>query len=206
MFISPARAACWDSHLRVIQSVLDSSSNTSTSWDITFILEDDIDMELDIRRRLRPLWERLPVDWDIVFLGHCWSNEGIYDALSDIQTHLHPSRAPQCTHAYALSPLGARRLYEHLTYPPFAFSRAIDQAYAWLVKSGRLRAYSVVPGVMVQRVEEAGWLEWLWNWFSGKETGKASDIWGTSGGATRWRDELVNGVFSGKDGVLRRKY
>lgn len=36
---------------------------------VSIILEDDIDMEKDIKPRLAELWEGLPTDWDIVFLG-----------------------------------------------------------------------------------------------------------------------------------------
>ena len=35
----------------------------------TKILEDDVDIERDIRERLREAWSVLPDDWDIVFLG-----------------------------------------------------------------------------------------------------------------------------------------
>src|ERR1700728_950716 len=93
--------------------------------------------------------------------GHCWSNESTYQALpqptdhdnirSPSTTHLHPSFAPKCTHAYALSHIGARRLLLHLLYPPFAYSRAFDQALSWLVSSRRLLSFSVVPSVVVQR-------------------------------------------------------
>jgi hypothetical protein len=64
---------------------------------------------------------------------------------------LHPANAPKCTHAYVLSRTGARRIVVHLRHPPFAYSRAIDQALSWLVQSRRLRAYSIVPPVVVQR-------------------------------------------------------
>ena len=64
---------------------------------------------------------------------------------------LHPANAPKCTHAYVLSRTGARRIVVYLRHPPFAYSRAIDQALSWLVQSRRLRAYSIVPPVVVQR-------------------------------------------------------
>ncbi|KAK7040866.1 hypothetical protein VNI00_009462 [Paramarasmius palmivorus] len=189
MILSPARVACWHSHLQTIQTILDSSFSG-----ISIIFEDDIDMEIDIRRRLRHVWNQLPDDWDIVFLGHCWSNETRYDALgSGSGTFLHPSYAPQCTHAYALSPLGARRLHDHLTYPPFAYSRAIDQAYAWLVKSGRLKSFSIVPGVVIQRrAAELGWYDWVLSWWPWNEVARDSDVWKSG---SRWKDKLHNGVF-----------
>ena len=219
MILSPARIACWHSHLAVIRHIVD---DNGTKDDIAVVFEDDIDMEWDIHERLREVWALLPSDWDIVFLGmlypkfldfvslcqhfrplndllgHCWSNESYYPALertphrynndlrlsgniSDSEnpplprTRLHPSLSPKCTHAYALSSTGARRLLLYLLYPPFAYSRALDQAFAWLVISERLKSYSVVPSVVVQR--KVG----------------GSDV--MSGNGSTWKDELVRGVF-----------
>jgi hypothetical protein len=90
--------------------------------------------------------------------GWCWSGEwgnapiGEFTPPGTAQPNaLRPATAPQCTHAYAVSVPGARRLLAHLEHPPFAYSRAIDQAYAWLVRSGRVAAYSATPQLAVQR-------------------------------------------------------
>ena len=120
------------------------------------------------------------------YLGHCWSNETQGAALSPESmpaesmgrssgSRLYLSTSPQCTHAYALSRMGARRLLLHLQYTPFAYSRAIDQALAWLIESGRLRSASVVPSLVVQRRVSL------------------SDI--PPGEGSVWRDYLVHGVF-----------
>lgn len=61
--LTKERVACWHSHWRVIRSIADSQD------DVSLILEDDVDMELDIRQRLLGVWDSLPVAWDIVFLG-----------------------------------------------------------------------------------------------------------------------------------------
>ncbi|KZT64019.1 hypothetical protein DAEQUDRAFT_733160 [Daedalea quercina L-15889] len=160
----------------------------SQTDEVSVILEDDVDMERDIHDRLREVWRSLPDDWDIVFLGHCWSNETYYPALDNpehgrpdtlrFRTALHPSFAPKCTHAYALTRTGARRLLLYLQHTPFAYSRALDQAISWLILSGKLKAFSVVPSLVVQR-----------------KIGR-SDI-DTSGGGmgSLWRDHLDNGVL-----------
>jgi hypothetical protein len=98
-----------------------------------------------------------------------------YDLLT--RSHIHPSYSPRCTHAYALSLSGARRLLQHLRYPPFAYSRALDQAFSWLIESGRLRAFSVVPSVIIQRKV------------------LSSDIFSGSGVGSAWREHLEDGVF-----------
>ncbi|KIK96000.1 hypothetical protein PAXRUDRAFT_32688 [Paxillus rubicundulus Ve08.2h10] len=174
MKLSPAKTACWLSHISAIRRFVDRAY--AQMDDVAFILEDDIDMEKDITTRLSEVWAVLPPGWDTVFLGHCWSNESFYPALeSPTHTKLHPSFAPKCTHAYALSLPGARRLLQHLRYPPFAYSRALDQAYAWLIQTGRLRSYSVVPSVVVQRKTAS------------------SDI--LPGMGSEWRENLQDGVF-----------
>ena len=79
MLLTPAKIACWHSHLEVIQKVADGSAADDTRSGgiigesqadaVTLVLEDDIDMERDIHARLREVWGLLPADWDIVFLG-----------------------------------------------------------------------------------------------------------------------------------------
>ncbi|TFY59301.1 hypothetical protein EVG20_g7840 [Dentipellis fragilis] len=190
--LTPAKVACWHSHMQVIREIANSEDERPA-----IILEDDVDMEWDIQSRLEALWPALPVDWDIVYLGHCWSDESLNAALRTTSpppspdlasnlhpTHssrssLHPSVAPKCTHAYVLSRSGARRVLLHLRHPPFAYSRAIDQALAWLVRSGRVRAFSVVRSVVVQRKKVA------------------SDV--MSGKGSKWREGLVDGVLAAEE-------
>ena len=65
-----------------------------------------------------------------------------------------------------------------MKYPPFAYSRGIDQAYAWLIESGRIKSFSVVPSIIVQRKVSS------------------SDI--EAGTGSSWKDSLVHGVFDMK--------
>ena len=64
----------------------------------------------------------------------------------------------------------------YLRHPPFAYSRPIDRAFAWLVESGRLKSYSIVPSVVVQRKIDA------------------SNI--PSGRGVTWKENLMRGVFA----------
>ena len=195
--LTQAKIACWSSHLSVIRDIAEDKNE-----DVSIVLEDDINMGWDIRERLNGVWNLLPAGWDIVFIGedfppipttmtflhasefpgHCWSNESHYFPLglsnSELRTTLHPSFRPKCTHAYALSHSGARRLLLHLRYPPFSYSRALDQALSWLIQSGRLRAYSVVPSLVVQR--KSAW----------------SDIMmGNEGMGSEWKEKLEKSVL-----------
>ncbi|KAL1747044.1 hypothetical protein HDZ31DRAFT_32719 [Schizophyllum fasciatum] len=179
LLLTPPRVACWQSHASVIRRIVDEGQHGPF-----VVLEDDVDMEKDIAQRLRSLWSLLPPDWDIVFLGHCWSNEAHHPPLAsdDLpvfprrQTRLHPSNAPKCTHAYALSRIGARRLLLHLRHAPFAYSRAIDQAFSWLVATKRLKSFSVVPSVVIQRKADS------------------SDI--NTNTTKSWKDDLADGCFA----------
>ncbi|KAG2065960.1 hypothetical protein BDR04DRAFT_1234267 [Suillus decipiens] len=186
MILTAPKVSCWYSHIYAIRQFIDRANTTPE--DVAVFLEDDIDMERDIETRMRHVWPSLPHGWDMVFLGHCWSNESFYPALPSPQamspsydvlkrSYIHPSYSPRCTHAYALSLSGARRLLQHLRYPPFAYSRALDQAFSWLIESGRLRAFSVVPSIVIQRKV------------------LSSDIFPGSGVGSAWREHLVDGVF-----------
>jgi len=215
LVLSRARIACWYSHISVIHSI---ANNKDQDLDSAYvILEDDIDMEKDTVQRLKILWNSLPQDWDMVFLGvsipmdsihsihcslsgHCWSDEKKHKPLPIMSSksapfkngnpeslfvnntfmfsRLYPSNQPKCTHAYVVSKRGARRLLLYLQYPPFAYSRAIDQAIAWLIEIGKIKSYTVVPSLVIQTKMDK------------------SDISpGTGGG---WPERLVNGVLTGQ--------
>ncbi|KAH7330704.1 hypothetical protein B0J17DRAFT_722387 [Rhizoctonia solani] len=167
--LTRAAIACWHSHIRVIREIASETIQAGTPDIGVLILEDDIDMEVDILQRIGRLWEALPPDWDILFLGHCWSAEDTYPALRS-HDQLHPSHSPKCTHAYALSRKGARRLVQLLRDPSVAYGRPLDAAFLDLVQSNLVNAYSVHPSVIIQT----------------KDT--PSDIF--PGNGSRWRDVL----------------
>ena len=61
--LTAAKAACWYSHLQTIRDVADGEHEA------VLVLEDDVDVERDMDRRLQALLEALPRDWDIIYLG-----------------------------------------------------------------------------------------------------------------------------------------
>ena len=69
--LTQSRVACWHSHLSVIQLI--SNEERLGLWSSVLVLEDDVDMESDIKLQLHNLWPLLPADWDIVFLGESHS-------------------------------------------------------------------------------------------------------------------------------------
>ncbi|KAJ3518302.1 hypothetical protein NMY22_g13746 [Coprinellus aureogranulatus] len=64
MILTPSRVACWHSHLNEIKRIANGAKSS-----VTLVLEDDVDMEQDIDSQLNYLWNFLPPDWDIFFLG-----------------------------------------------------------------------------------------------------------------------------------------
>jgi hypothetical protein len=62
--LTSAKVACWHSHLYAIRAIADGSPG-----EFGIILEDDVDLESDIIRRLESAWRSLPPQWDMVFLG-----------------------------------------------------------------------------------------------------------------------------------------
>lgn len=188
--LTRAMVACWYSHLEAIRQIATLGTDASTK-STYIVLEDDIDVEWNIQAFLMPLWKALPNDWDIVMLGHCWSDEARYSPLIVLPSgisgtttsatrnvSLHPANSPLCTHAYALTTKGATTLYNHLRHPAFAYSRALDQAIAWLIRSKNLKnAYSIVPSLIIQTKDSK------------------SDISGRTKGS-RWRDTLMDSTHN----------
>ena len=61
--LTAAKVACWYSHFQTIRDV------ANGEHEAVLVLEDDVDIEHDMDRRLQALWGALPRDWDIVYLG-----------------------------------------------------------------------------------------------------------------------------------------
>lgn len=63
--LTPAKIACWHSHLEILRAIAASGHDSGPA----IVMEDDVDIEWDIGKRLNEVWSALPDDWDIVFLG-----------------------------------------------------------------------------------------------------------------------------------------
>lgn len=62
--LSRGMVACWIGHLNIIRQIL------RLQLEVAVVLEDDVDMEYDISKRLMDMWPALPRGgWDIVMLG-----------------------------------------------------------------------------------------------------------------------------------------
>jgi len=59
----PAQVSCWHSHYSLLRRIAEGDD------EVALILEDDVDIEWNIERRLLQMWPALPSDWDMVMLG-----------------------------------------------------------------------------------------------------------------------------------------
>ncbi|KAH7097068.1 hypothetical protein BKA62DRAFT_624302 [Auriculariales sp. MPI-PUGE-AT-0066] len=178
------RIATYLSHMNLVRRIADAPDANYSA----LILEDDVDADWNIQRTVRRVWDAhhaLPEDWDMVYLGHCPPIGHDADARNS-EAHfphvpgapeLRPSRGPWCTHAYALSRNGARRLLTHMRYELFAFSRPVDNAYVHLIMNNRVKSFTFLPPVVVQ-VRDG-----------------VSDIWGTDMTGKVSKDDLVDSTL-----------
>lgn len=153
----------WWGHTRAMKMSIKNGDESA------LVLEDDVDVEWDLERMWSRIERKLPRDWDMTFLGHCWGREllrrsstsshsfgiDILEGTGPAYHHplLHASSQPLCLHAYALSSHGSNRLLSLLQDPWSAFQTAIDTAVPSLLvpPTPLLNSYSIDPPLVVQR-------------------------------------------------------
>ncbi|CAG8558529.1 6748_t:CDS:1 [Dentiscutata heterogama] len=134
--------ACYLSHYSVIESIV------KNGYKNTMILEDDVDMELNITDIMSEVHRNLPNNWDILYLGSC-HEEGNELLKTNLTIHkLHKSGYPKCTHAYAVSIKGAKKLLKKLKINNTADK--IDREIPALITAGEIIGYSIYPQIVVQ--------------------------------------------------------
>ncbi|ORY77595.1 hypothetical protein BCR35DRAFT_280062 [Leucosporidium creatinivorum] len=176
----------WWGQSRVVKQMLEDGCESA------LVLEDDVDVEWEVERIWSRIRRRLPKDWGVVMLGHCWSHE----ILSPWYLHplLHPSVSPMCLHGWALSTLGARRLQAHLQNPWHAFSTAVDLVLPSLLYHHELPPYStfsIQPPLIIQRKDGP----------SDLQKGSGSKWRGVLGDSTVERLKRDEGVWKGEEEV-----
>src|SRR5512133_4287612 len=153
---------CALSHRRLYEDML------ANGWERMLVLEDDVVPRADALAGLPEALRELPPTWELWYLGY-WQNEVVttnrrlrqaaYVALAPLglsrwrpgeatrlvprsySPHLNRAGRHLCTHAYAVTREGARKLAEAQT--PVAL--AADQLLAMLVLQGRIEAYAASP-------------------------------------------------------------
>lgn len=67
--INSATVSTFYNHVKTVRLIRENQDQSA------LVLEDDVDLEWDLERRWRTIQRRLPLDWETVFLGHCWGRE-----------------------------------------------------------------------------------------------------------------------------------
>ncbi|CAG8459171.1 1746_t:CDS:1 [Acaulospora morrowiae] len=133
--------ACFASHYEIYRSIIKSGYRNA------LILEDDVDIELNITSVMSEIHHVLPQYWDLLYIGHCSKdNSKPLDKESTSAFKLYHSVSPYCTHAYAVSSTGARKLAELIVHP----HRPIDLELARWIRKKKLISYSVSPSAIIQ--------------------------------------------------------
>ncbi|KAJ3148291.1 hypothetical protein HDU89_004888 [Geranomyces variabilis] len=127
------------SQLRILRDIVD------RGHEMALIMEDDVLIETDIDRIVRPFKAALPKDADLFYLGYCDNIPGerileVGDYSLAVATH------PSCAHAYAVTRKGAERMLHMFSEP----GRSYDDAIVSAVDMGTLKAYSVHPPLVNQ--------------------------------------------------------
>ncbi|RHZ47037.1 hypothetical protein Glove_595g18 [Diversispora epigaea] len=147
--MAPRHKACYVSHYKVYESIV------TYGYSSSLILEDDIDMEEDIKRIVeKEVIPYLPENWELLYLGSCFAG-GIYDGDVSLnggsfEYKLLFNKFPLCNHAYAVSLVGAQKLLNYLVnvdYPIDLFIREIMLA-------GNITAITLIPSAITQWVSD----------------------------------------------------
>jgi glycosyl transferase family 25 len=165
--LKPGEVGCALSHRQIWEETV------RQGWKRVLVFEDDACTVPEALPELGEALTELPPDFDLAYLG--WTNfetvtmrerikQGIYLLLSALRLmkwtpgqvlrfhprpyskHLRRAGLHHCTHAYALSTAGARKLLEAQT--PVA--HASDQVMIWMILRARLEAFICVPKFFAQ--------------------------------------------------------
>lgn len=148
-------------------------------WDRMVVLEDDVVPRVPEVGGVAEALRELPPTWELCYLGY-WQNEVVtakarvkqlsYVALAPLglsrwrpaetlrllprpwSAHLRRAGRHMCTHAYAVSREGARKLAAAQT----PVSIAADQLLTMMILGGKLEAYVAVPALFDQESMEHG--------------------------------------------------
>ncbi|CAG8647367.1 886_t:CDS:1, partial [Racocetra fulgida] len=140
--MSPPQKACYLSHYSIYKLIVDKGYNS------VLILEDDADFELNITAIMTDIHRDLPDSWETLYVGHCYEYIGEQVGKNSSVHRLYKSVFPMCTHAYAVSYSGARKLVELLD--PMTPRGTVDYSLAVVISEGNISSYSVHPQPIVQ--------------------------------------------------------
>ncbi|CAG8608909.1 22473_t:CDS:2 [Dentiscutata erythropus] len=137
-----AQKACYLSHYSIYKLIIDKGFNS------VLILEDDVDFETNITAIMTDIHRDLPASWEMLYVGYCFEDIGEQVGISSSVHRLYKSVAPMCTHAYAISYSGARKLIELLD--PVIPRATVDYSLSLVIREGNVTSFDVYPPAISQ--------------------------------------------------------
>ncbi|CAG8772288.1 12200_t:CDS:1, partial [Dentiscutata heterogama] len=131
--MNPSQKACYLSHYSIYKEIIDKGYNNA------LILEDDVDFELNITAIMTDIHRDLPASWEMLYIGHCFEGVGEQVGKSSSVHRLYKSLVPLCTHAYAVSYSGARKLIELVD--PVIPRGTIDYSLSVVIKDRKVNSF-----------------------------------------------------------------
>lgn len=158
----PGHVGCSMSHRAIYEATV------SNGWDRVLILEDDVVPRVEAMEELAPALAELPSDWELLYLGYEHGErtrprdrlkQAAYLPLAALRlikwtprqvmglhprpfsAHLRRAGKHHCTHAYAITGRGAKKLLDEQT--PVAYMA--DQLLLKLCIGGEIEAYLTDP-------------------------------------------------------------
>ncbi|KZS95197.1 hypothetical protein SISNIDRAFT_494577 [Sistotremastrum niveocremeum HHB9708] len=111
----------WHSHVLALREVIRKED------EVAIIFADDFDVEWDIEFILKETWEHLPSDWDIIYLGHCASQERLGDIVP-YTSSLHHSTRSCYSPGYVINYRSAKMIYQFLRSSDLSQTLSLDDA------------------------------------------------------------------------------
>ncbi|CAG8560402.1 8142_t:CDS:1 [Acaulospora morrowiae] len=140
---NPNHKACYVSHYRILDSIV------SKGYKSSLILEDDVDMEVNFLSLVKNVFRLLPSDWEIIYFGHCNRGEDRGDFIGEaLDFKVYKSSSPACTHGYAVSLTGAKKLFRELINGSLPYDLQIRIP----IRSGKFKSYTLIPSAIIQWV------------------------------------------------------
>jgi GR25 family glycosyltransferase involved in LPS biosynthesis len=140
-FKNAGQVACLMSHIKALQTFL-ANENLQT----VVIFEDDVspcnDKMLYIRRlnSLKNELRRIP-QWDIIYLGHCYSD---CKSINFITEQISNYANSYCLHAYVINRVAAQKIIDYI------HNRTIDGCLRQLISDNHLKGFLVFPSLFHQ--------------------------------------------------------
>ena len=108
------------------------------------IFEDDIDFDVDTERHVVQLMKEAPANWHVIYFGHCDEEPPEH---ADAKPQIYTARGPFCSHAIAVSKVGAAYLLDNIKTIPGTFD---DQLYQFTQSRSDFHSYVVHPQLFIQ--------------------------------------------------------